>query len=434
MNVPIQGLPKSHFAQYSALGVPLAFASLPLYVHVPSFYSTVSPLNLATIGIILLAVRGLDMVSDPLIGAISDAFQERRRTIMGLAVPVLGLGYFALFFPPGLSEGGPAAVWLSASLIVTYAGFSILMINYYAMGIGLANSSHEHTSVALWREGAMLIGVLAASILPSSLMGILTVKISYGVLAVMLPILLIVASCITLRVKTGPARSPESRFVPFQLLQNHRLRWMLFVIFVNALPMAITSTLFIFFVEDILGVPKQAGLMLGLYFFSAVIGMPVWSRLSVLIGKTNTLLISILASIGCFIWAALLGPGDAYAFYAICFLSGTTLGADMVLLPSLFSEELVKARAQLGTGFGWWSFLNKAALALAAGITLPLLTAGGYQPGTANNVHALALLSFTYALLPCGCKLAAAAALYFGPLMQGRAIQLVATGSSGKPQ
>jgi glycoside/pentoside/hexuronide:cation symporter, GPH family len=158
--------------------------------------------------------------------------------------------------------------------------------------------------------------------------------------------------------------------------------------------------------------------MLGLYFLSAVLGMPLWSRLSIFIGKVGTLFFSMLVSICFFIWAALLGRGDVHAFYIICFLSGMTLGADTVLLPSIFSEELDAAQAELGSGFGWWNFLNKAALALAAGVALPLLAAGGYRPGPANTSHALALLSASYALLPCGCKVAAAAVLYFSPLAQ----------------
>jgi Na+/melibiose symporter-like transporter len=261
-------------------------------------------------------------------------------------------------------------------------------------------------------------------------MGVFTLKTAYGMLGVILPILLTIAACITIPLRAGLAESPQSRFLPFSLLQNPRLRWLLFVILVNALPLAITSTLFLFFVGDVLGVPNQAGLMLGLYFLSAVIGMPLWSRLSAVIGKINTLLISMIAAICCFIWAGLLRQGDGHAFYVICFLSGMTLGADTVLLPALFSEELVAARSQLGAGFGWWNFLNKAALALAAGITLPLLTAGGYRPGIANDAHALALLSVAYALLPCGCKVAAVAALYFSPLAHDVTPRLAHAGKS----
>ena len=120
------------YARYAALGVRLAFASLPLYIHVPNLYSNLTPLGLAAIGIVLLSVRSLDMVVDPFIGSLSDTLPTRRRLIMAIAMPVLALGYFALFRPPNLVGRVLAAAWLTASLVVTYAGFSILMINYYA--------------------------------------------------------------------------------------------------------------------------------------------------------------------------------------------------------------------------------------------------------------------------------------------------------------
>jgi GPH family glycoside/pentoside/hexuronide:cation symporter len=409
---------KMRYARYGALGVPLAFASIPLYVHVPKLYSAVTPLNLAAIGIILLAVRSVDMVVDPLIGSFSDRSRFARSKIMAAAVPVLALGYFALFSPPQFTDGVSASLWMMASLIVTYLGFSILMINYYAMGVGLAHSPSDHTRVAVWREAAMLVGVLSASILPSLLSANMNLKMTYSVLAIILLALLALTSLITLPMKNLRVEQRPARFRPFQLIKIPRIRWFLLVTLVNALPLAITSTLFLFFVEDVLGAPEQSGAMLGVYFVSAVIGMPLWLRISYAIGKINTLFLSLFASILCFIGAAFLVHGDANTFYAICFFSGMTLGADTVLLPSIFAEELDAAQCELGSAFGWWNFLNKAALALAAGIALPLLTAGGYRPGAANSHQALVLLSVSYAILPCACKIAAAAALYLSPLLQ----------------
>jgi GPH family glycoside/pentoside/hexuronide:cation symporter len=54
-------------------------------------------------------------------------------------------------------------------------------------------------------------------------------------------------------------------------------------------------------------------------------------------------------------------------------------------------------------------------LALAAGISLPLLQQLGYVPGVVNSdgAHALAI---GYALLPCALKLSAAAILWRAPL------------------
>jgi len=66
--------------------------------------------------------------------------------------------------------------------------------------------------------------------------------------------------------------------------------------------------------------------------------------------------------------------------------------------------------SQPGLYYGLMSFLAKLALALAAGLALPLLDLWGYQPGGEQ----LWPLSFAYALLPCLLKLAALA--WFRPL------------------
>jgi len=45
---------------YGLLALPLAFAALPLYVHVPAFYANVTGLDLGLLGAILLLARLLD--------------------------------------------------------------------------------------------------------------------------------------------------------------------------------------------------------------------------------------------------------------------------------------------------------------------------------------------------------------------------------------
>ena len=45
---------------YGLLGLPLAFAALPIYVHVPRFYAEVAGMELALLGAILLATRLLE--------------------------------------------------------------------------------------------------------------------------------------------------------------------------------------------------------------------------------------------------------------------------------------------------------------------------------------------------------------------------------------
>ena len=396
--------------RYGALGVPLAFAQLPLYVNVPSFYAAAG-LGLGTIGAILLATRLADTVIDPFLGALSDRLPRARTLLMALAAPVLMAAFYGLFAPPP----HVTALWLLAWLVPVFASFSLIAINYYALGVGLAASPHDNTILAVWREGGMLLGVLTASVLPTLLQKYFSILQSYRLFALAFAVLLALGAAVTLSLHPSgaPRAKPSRRLSVFALLADARLRWIFLIVFANGIPAAITATLFLFFVGDVLGAGGQGGAMLAVYFLSAVAGMPAWSALSRRAGKAKSLFAAMLASIAAFVWAFFLGHGDVVQFYVICFVSGLSLGADVVLLPALLADRLGENPQTSGAGFGWWNFLNKLTLALAAGIALPLLAAGGYRPGHAG---ALTLLSFCYALLPCLFKALAAVLLFFSPL------------------
>ena len=51
--------------RYGALGAPLAFAALPLYVLLPNHYAGQLGVPLAALGLVLLGTRALDAVIDP---------------------------------------------------------------------------------------------------------------------------------------------------------------------------------------------------------------------------------------------------------------------------------------------------------------------------------------------------------------------------------
>jgi len=407
-------------AQYGALGVALSFATLPLYIHLPAFYASATSLGLTAIGLLLMTVRLVDMVADPVIGLFSDHFQSYRKTIMFCALPVFALGFLALFNPPLNWDESGIGLWLGMCLVAVYFGYSILAINYYAAGISLARNQHDHTRIALWREAAMLIGVLLASLLPSVFSEILPQDSSYSLFGFALVALLFLTApaTLSLRFREVPARA--ARFLPANVLRHPNVRWALLIAFLNTFPVAITSTLFLFFVQDVLVAPEHVGTLLAVYFASAVVGMPLWSQLSIRIGKSGSIIVAMISAVGFFAWAGTLGEGDVFAFYVICFLSGVTLGADTVLVSSLFADQLETVREESGAAFGWWHFLNKAALAVAAGTMLPLLAYGGYEPSETNSENALAVLSIAYSFIPCGCKVFAAIVLYKSPLHQHR--------------
>ena len=62
---------------YGLLGLPLAFAALPLYVVLPHYYASDLGLPLAALGGLLLLVRLIDAAAEPLLGRWSDRLYRR---------------------------------------------------------------------------------------------------------------------------------------------------------------------------------------------------------------------------------------------------------------------------------------------------------------------------------------------------------------------
>ena len=195
---------------------------------------------------------------------------------------------------------------------------------------------------------------------------------------------------------------------------------LLLLALVNSLPVAVTSTLFLFFVEDRLQLAGMAGPLLVLFFLSAGLSVPLWTAASHRIGPRATLLVAMPLAILGFSGAALLAPGNLAGFAVVCLLSGAASGADLVILPAMFSIVLTRSRIHASMAFGIWSFATKLGLALAAATLLPLLDRFGFAPGTANSARSLGALNLAYAVLPCALKLVALALVFTLPAKEHR--------------
>lgn len=117
-------------------------------------------------------------------------------------------------------------------------------------------------------------------------------------------------------------------------------------------------------------------------------------------------------SIFAFAWAFLLGAGDVAFFYGVAIASGAALGADMTLAPAMLAARIDDDGGRV---FALWTFLQKSALALAAGIALPALALAGFDPSRTVTDEGRAALSVAYALIPCLLKLLAIGTLAFLP-------------------
>jgi glycoside/pentoside/hexuronide:cation symporter, GPH family len=395
---------KVRVLSYGLLGLPLAFAALPIYVHVPRYYAETAGMELALLGAILLGARLLDAGIDPWLGWLAD--RVSRPTMVAVALLPFAVGFVALLNPPS----SHAAPWLLASLALTYLGFSAATVAYQAWGADVGDSSRLRTRLTAAREGFGLVGVVLAAALPA----VLAPDFVTGVerLSWVLPPLLLVAALVTFsRVAGGrpvPAESQPWWHATRDALGDTAFRRLLLVFVANGIASALPATLFLFFVADVLQMESASGPLLALYFVAGAASLTLWVRLAARYGRVAAWFAAMLLSIAAFAGASLLGAGDLWLFAAICLASGMALGADLAL-PAAIAADIGERLRQAGACFGVWNFVAKLNLALAAGLALPLLAALGYQPGQATGLSALV---FAYALLPLAFKAVAAGLLW----------------------
>lgn len=259
----------------------------------------------------------------------------------------------------------------------------------------------------------MLIGVILATMAPAALASLGTARDGYPAFGV-----LMAAACIIVAAMTVPMwRRPVKDSAPISLgaLRQAGAMQLLGIALANSLPVAITATLFVFFVEDRLQLPGYAGPLLLLFFISAGASVPVWTRVAQRLSGRRTLLIAMPLAIVGFSWAAVLSQGDLWPFVIVCIVSGIATGADLVVLPAMFSIALTEQGLNASAAFGFWSFAGKLGLALAAFLVLPFIDQAGFVPGGENDAAALTRLTLSYAILPCVLKVIAFAMVWTLP-------------------
>lgn len=421
-------LPLWQVVLYGLPATPLAAVVLAVYLYLPAFYAETLGLGLATVGGMLLAARLFDVVTDPLIGFLSDRFDSRfgrRKLLAVIAAPFVLFACFKLFLPPAGAGAGHLFAWS----IVLYLAWTLLMLPYSAWGAELSPEYHERSRVVGAREACVVLGTSLAAAAPlaadafaaepTGTAGALAAIAWFAVLA--LPVLL------GLVVFAVPEAPPLSRRQPplmaglRSIWRNGPFRFLLLAFLCNSTANGLTATLFLLYVRHVLDSAEQAGLLLLSYFLAGIASVPLWLRVSRRLGKHRAWSLGLLLASLLFLVVPFLGAGDFWLFFAVCLATGLCLGADLALPGSMQADvvdlDLARSRAQrTGLFFALWSMATKLALALAVGVSFPLLALAGFQANQENDATQLTALSLLYGLAPIAFKLGAVSFIWRYPL------------------
>jgi len=407
----------SVLAAYALPGLPLAMLGLPLVIYLPKVYAAQPGLSLALVGGVLLLARLWDLVSDPLAGMLTDRARParwRRRVVMLAGAPLLLLGTAQLFDPPAQAGMGYLLGWS----LVLYSGWSLVVMPYFAWGAELTDQHHERSRVTTYREAAVILGTLAAVLVPA-----MAVDDGQALRWLGWAVMLLLPPALSIQMWRVPERPSKdvSHGLSAGLKRDPLLRRLLLAFLLNGTANAVPASLFLLYVSHVLGAPEQAWWLLALYLLAGLLGFALWLPVSRRVGKHRAWSYSMLAACGAFAWVPWFASGDLGLFMLVCLLTGLSLGVDMALPASIQADVADRHRGGAGrTGllFGLWGMSTKLALALGVGLSLPLVQWLGFDPTAPADSDGLWALSLVYGLLPIPFKLAAAGLMWRFPSPQ----------------
>ena len=413
----VANLPLSLIIRYAVIAIPLAFASLPLYIHLPDYYVRNLSIDLEIIGFLLLFIRLVDAIQDPIIGWLADTYPQLRSNFILIGIFILSVGLGILYI--GLNNLISINLQFALGMLFSTTGLSLTMINLTTFGAVWHDNPHSRTKISAIREGCGLIGLIIAGLTPAILASHfasnLTLRYHFLIyLSILIftyyfyyPIQTYINSTHSKNNERNDLRSLSKILINyFQILKKQR--YFFIICFLNYLSATLPAILFVFFVKDYLQLEEYLGLFLTYYFLSGIIMIPLWIFLGKKFNKINTWVGSLILSLVTFIWAFYVQMGDLIPFSIICCLTGLVLGADLAFPSAILGDKVViDDDKDTGKYFAILTILPKVAIAIASGLSFIILSIVGFDAGKVNSLASLNTLKYLYALLPCVLRLIA---------------------------
>lgn len=389
-------------------------------------------LGLAVVGTVFLGLRILDVVSDPLIGWISDQLPRhwgRRKLPMAVGAVIGAPALVMVFTPPPDVTSSYLILWGG----LLFLAWTAIQIPYIAWAGELEPGYEARADLNGYREGAGLVGILATGALGVIMASSPEIE-RFGFLAWTTVVLGALIFFLTLRYVpegvTNVRRKISKLTLPFE---NKIFLRVLSAWFVNGLANGLPAVCLPLYMTHILTASEnEKAVLLFIYFLFAVLGVQLWVLLSRRYGKHRIWCLSMAVASVSFVAVLFLQAGDVLAFGVICALTGLTLGSDLALPPAIQADcadwdRYRFKKERTGSLFAYWSMSTKLALGLAVGIAFPVLAWFGLDSNTLSppDISKQALIVI-YALVPIVLKAIAIAMMWNFPIgrHQHRALEL----------
>ena len=391
-------------------------ASIPVLLYLPLVYSKDFGLSLTEVGLILMLARVTDVITDPLIGTLSDRtpgpFGRRKPWIAGGALLMM-VSAFQLFNPTVLNEL-PIDKWFLLSWSITlWLGWTMVNFPYYAWGAELSDDYFERTRITGWRQAFGFLGnvsVLTIPVLAGKFFGYGNLpKEGLTIIGTMALIMLPILIAITLASVPEREAYPRPKAHIFKHAKAMFSNGAFMLLFTGFMMMSLGtgwgSACFMLFATYVVEAEGQTQQILLGYYGANILALPLWVMLSERIGKKPTWMIGGALFVLITPSFLLLGPGDLWGLFACLAIYGIAGGnfgalsmsmkADVIEIASRRSTENIS-----GAYIAVWSLGQKMVTALALGLCLPFLEYLGFDPNGNNGPTEIQALAYVYVFPP----------------------------------
>ena len=406
-------LPLRTLVLYALPSLVTSVAALPMALFIPAYYADELGLPLAAVGVAIAASRLLDVVTDPLIGSLSDRFETRwgrRKPWMIAGTPLFLVALWQVFVPGENASTTHLLVW-SALL---YLGFTMIDLPHKAWGAELSSDYDERSRITSWREAlstAGQVGLLAFVLL-------LGARGMDGAAEQLRGIAWLIVLGLPVLVALAVLGVPEGRPEGFEherrslmdgvrlVVRNPAFARMIgcVVLFVSGI--AIQGTLHRLVLADVMGEESLFPLMIFIENLATLAAVPLWLWLSMRIGKHRALMAAALWLAALSLPLALLREGDTELLIALIAVRGSSFASILFLANSMAADvidvdTLASGEQRSGLYFAAWGMAIKLSLALGVLLGTALPASFGYDPSAAvTSPEVQARLMIIYGCAP----------------------------------
>lgn len=398
----------------------------------PGLYSTVSGIDLATIGIILVFSRVLDGVTDPVVGYLSD----RTNTAIGRRKPwIIAGGLFCMigvwfWFRPGPDTGG--LYFLLTSTIV-YIGWTMVEVPHGAWLSELTGDYDERSHLSGFRTAGIYLGYFlfwCGPFLPLFTTTEITPEVTAALSYVVIVLIIIAVIMTVLAVPAGRAvisRDVSPKKAVSRLASNKPLRVYALIVLSSWLASGMVAGLYFFYVRNYLAIPDKFGhlglAVAGIGFLSASLWGWVGSRFGThrMLALCNSCTVLTLLAMG------FIQPGPT-AFPAMLtvfslsalFTTGATVAYYALMADIVDYDTLKTGSNNAGNYFALITLLQKIGLGAGAGLALLIVSLFGFNANGHNDAMALAGFFMTFLGIPILLNVIATLLAAFFPINRRR--------------